>query len=279
MNSCSRSLRAPFSLLLVFAFSFVVLARAQGPVPTASPMPPAEHPALFLVGDSTMQTGAGIGERGPWGWGAEIGAYFDPAKIHVYNEGRGGRSSRSYIEEGVWEKICAQLQPGDFVVVQFGHNDEANSTNYPDRATINSNGEETLQIGVGDKHRVIHTYGWYLRQYAKDAQAKGAKLIICSPVPRNQWAGGKIKRGFDGYVQWAASAAQASGAPFIDLNAIVCDRYDALGQAAAQSYFNDVQHTTKAGARLNAESVVAGIKQLTDCPLAQSLASSARQAH
>jgi lysophospholipase L1-like esterase len=276
MNPCSRSLRVPFSLLLVFAFSFVVQARAQEPA--VPPLPLTEHPALFLVGDSTMKTGTGTGERGPWGWGAEIGAFFDPAKIHVYNEGRGGRSSRGYIDEGAWGKVLGQLQPGDFVVVQFGHNDAANSANYPDRATINSNGEETVQIEVGDKRQVIHTYGWYLRQYAKDAQAKGATLIICSPVPRNQWADGKIKRGFDGYAQWAAGAAKTAGAPFIDLNTIVCDRYDALGQETARSFFNDLQHTTKAGARLNAESVVAGIRQLKGCPLAQSLVTSASTA-
>lgn len=234
---------------------------------------PVQHPALFLVGDSIMKTGTGTGERGPWGWGSELGAFFDPAKIHVYNEGRGGRSSRGYIEEGAWAKILAELRPGDFVLVQFGHNDTANSANYPDRATITSGGDETLQIGVGDKRRVIRSYGAYLRQYVADATAKGATLIVCSPVPRNQWSDGKIKRGFDGYVRWASEAAKAAGAPFIDLNARVADRFDALGQEKTRAYFNDPQHTNKAGARLNAECVVQGIRELADSPLARALAS------
>jgi len=268
MNDDSQSRRASFLLLLLAVWCFGAPARAEDAPPAA---PPAEHPALFLVGDSTMRTGAGTGERGPWGWGAEIGAFFDPAKIHVYNEGRGGRSSRGYIDEGAWGRILEQLQPGDFVLVQFGHNDSANSANYPDRATINSSGEEQVEIGVGEKRQIIHTYGWYLRRYAKDAQAKGAALIICSPVPRNQWTGGKIKRGFDGYAQWAADAAKAAGTPFINLNGIACDRFDALGQEATREYFNDFQHTTKPGARINAESVVAGIRQLEDCPLAGDL--------
>jgi len=72
-------------------------------------------------------------------------------------------------------------------------------------------------------------------------------------------------------VQWAAEAAKASGAFYMDLNALAADRYDALGQQAAAQMFNDLQHTRKAGAKINAESVVAGLKQLKDCPLAASL--------
>ncbi len=222
-----------------------------------------------------MKTGSGDGERGPWGWGSEVGAFFDPTKIHVYNEGRGGRSSRGYIEEGAWAKILAQLQPGDFVIVQFAHNDTANSANYPDRATINSGGDETVQIGVGDQRKIIRSYGAYLRQYAVDVKAKGATLVICSPVPRNQWVDGKIKRGFDGYARWAAEAAKSSGVAFIDLNTLVADRLDAMGQEKARACFSDTQHTNKAGARLNAECVVAGLKALNDSPLVKALAAAA----
>jgi rhamnogalacturonan acetylesterase len=264
------------SLRFVVLLSALICAglRAAESVSVAAPAArpePAQHPALFLVGDSIMKTGTGNGERGPWGWGAELGAFFDPAKIHVYNEGRGGRSSRGYIEEGAWAKILEQLQPGDFVIVQFAHNDTANSANYPDRATITSGGDETLQIGVGKDRKIIRSYGAYLRQYVTDAKARGATTIICSPVPRNQWADGKIKRGFDGYAGWAAEAAKATGAFFIDLNSRCADRYDALGQEKTRAVYNDVQHTKKEGARINAECVIAGIRALKDCPLKNGL--------
>ena len=249
-------------------------ARSQNPA--AAPAP-ALHPALFLVGDSIMKTGTPPGDRGPWGMGDEIIPKFDGARLHVYNEGAGGRSSRGYIEEGLWRKVVNRLEPGDFVIVMFGHNDAANSANYPDRITVKGSDDETQEIESPVTHAktTIHTYGWYLRQYVKDATAKGATLIVCSPVPRNQWAAGKIKRGFDGYAQWAADAAKASDAPYIDLNAIAAARYDALGQPAAAAYFADTQHTTKAGARLNAESVVQGIKDLKNSPLAGYLAPAA----
>ena len=254
---------------LVFVFSITGDIRAQEPAPsTAATL----HPALFLVGDSITKTGKPPGDTGPWGMGYEIIPMFDAAKIHVYNEGAGGRSSRGYIEEGLWAKILERMQPGDFVLIMFGHNDSANSVNYPDRTTIGGGGEETIQTGVGDQKKTIHTYGWYLRQYVKDAKAKGATVILCSPVPRNTWVGGKIKRGFDGYAQWAADAAKVSDALFIDLNTLVANRYDALGQEQAAKYFFDSQHPTKAGAKLNAEAVVEGVKQLKDCPLAGELA-------
>ncbi len=253
--------------LFVFAFSIAGIARAQEPALPAAP-PTTLHPALFLVGDSITKTGKPPGDSGPWGMGYEIIPKFDAAKIHVYNEAAGGRSSRSYTEEGLWARVLERMQPGDFVLIMFGHNDAANSTNYPNRTTITGNGDETIQVGVGDKKKTLHTYGWYLRQYVKDAKAKGATVILCSPVPRNTWVDGKIKRGFDGYAEWAADAAKASGALFIDLNSLAANRYDALGEERGAKYFSDNQHTTKAGARLNAESVVEGLKQLKDCPLA-----------
>jgi lysophospholipase L1-like esterase len=212
----------------------------------------AAQPSLFLVGDSITKTGTGDGSTGPWGMGYEIIPLFDAAKIHVYNEGLGGRSSRGYREEGAWEKVLARIHSGDYVIMMFGHNDAANSANYPDRVTLPGNGDET--------NGKVHTYGWYLRQYAAEVKAKGATIIICSPVPRNQWVDGKIKRGFDGYASWAKEAAGQSGALFIDLNTLVADRMDALGQEAARKLYNDTQHTTKAGARLNAECVIAGLR-------------------
>lgn len=236
-------------------------------------VPQAQHPALFLVGDSIMHTGSGNGDTGPWGWGSEIIPMFDAAKIHVYNDGLGGRSSRSYIEEGVWQQIVSQLQPGDWVIMQFGNNDSGNSKDHPDRTTLKGDGDETqvIESPVTHQPETIHSYGFYLRQYLNDAKARGATVIICSPPPRNVWLEGKVVRGLDGYASWAADAAAKSGARFIDLNTIAADKYDAMGEEAAKAYFFDRQHTVKMGARLHAESVAEGLRGLKDCPLADDL--------
>jgi lysophospholipase L1-like esterase len=231
------------------------------------------HPALFLVGDSTMKTGGGNGETGPWGWGSELGSFFDTNRLHIYNEGHGGRSSRSFIEEGLWTNVLERMRPGDFLLIQFGHNDSANSRNYPDRVSLSGSGEqqqETNSAATGNKV-VLHTYGWYLRQYVRDAKTKGVLPVICSPVPRNTWSEGKIKRGFDGYAQWAAESARASDAMFLDLNAIAARHYNEIGEEKVASYFADRQHTTKAGAHLNAKCVIEGLKGLKNCPLSNDL--------
>jgi lysophospholipase L1-like esterase len=277
MKITNRKKQCGWSCLLTIAAVLLAHGAARGQSESATAT--TQHPALFLVGDSIMHTGTGNGDTGPWGWGAEIIPMFDSAKVHVYNEGLGGRSSRGYIQEGAWGKIMDRLQPGDWVIVQFGHNDTANSQNYPDRTTVKGNGDETQEIDspVTHEKETIHSYGWYLRQYAKDAKSKGANVIICSPPPRNKWADGKILRGLDGYAGWAREAAKQSGAYFIDLNTISADKYDALGEVATRPLFNDFQHSRKAGAHLNAESVVAGIKQL-NVPLAEDLVGSSAQA-
>lgn len=236
-------------------------------------VPVAAHPALFLVGDSIMHTGSGNGDTGPWGWGSEIIPMFDSKKIHVFNDALGGRSSREYIEEGTWQKILSQLQPGDWVMMQFGNNDSANSHDHPDRTTLKGDGDETQTIESPVTHQpeTIHSYGFYLRQYVNDAKARGATVIICSPPPRNVWLEGRVVRGLDGYASWAADAAQKSGARFIDLNTITANKYDAMGPDATNAYFFDRQHSKKIGAKLNAESVVEGLRGLKDCPLADDL--------
>ena len=268
---CTR----PSASLFVQLFALVSLSPlvAQAQIDLTAD---TKHPALFLVGDSIMRTGTAPGDVGPWGWGYEIIPMFDSTKIHVYNEGLGGRSSRGYIQEGAWAKVMDHIQPGDWVILHFGHNDAANSQNYPDRTTIKGNGDDTQDIDSPVTHQkeTIHSYGWYLRQYVADAKSKGANVIVCSPPPRNTWADGKILRGLDGYAGWAAEAAKQSGALFLDLNTISADKYDALGQEATRPLFNDNQHSRRAGAHLNAESVVAGIKQL-NIPLAKDVAATA----
>src|ERR1051325_8240641 len=186
------------SFHVVFLIAFVLVASAAVPPAVTTPAEPVQHPALFLVGDSTVKTGTGTGERGPWGWGSEIIPFFDPAKIHVYNEGKGGRSSRGYIEEGAWAKVLARMEKGDWVLIQFAHNDAKPSANYPDRVSGNGSGDEMSEVAdINGNKKSVHSYGWYLKQYAKDAKEKGATVVILSPVPRNQWTGGKINRGFD----------------------------------------------------------------------------------
>ncbi|GEO07144.1 hypothetical protein AAE02nite_48080 [Adhaeribacter aerolatus] len=243
----------------------------------------SQKPTLFLIGDSTVKNGKGKGDGGLWGWGNFLPAYFDTTKILVRNNALGGTSSRTFRTMGLWDKVLVNIKPGDFVMIQFGHNDSSpvNDT-LRARGTIKSNGDESEEIDnlITKKHETVHSYGWYLRQYIADVKAKGATAIVLSPVPRNTWKEGKANRNGQDYGKWAAEAANQGGAYFIDLNKIISDRYEAEGEAKVKAeYFNttDHTHTIEAGAQVNAASVIQGLKEQKNIPLNKFLNSDARK--
>ncbi|HMJ90560.1 MAG TPA: GDSL-type esterase/lipase family protein, partial [Candidatus Acidoferrum sp.] len=139
-------------------------------------MPAAEatnRPTLFIVGDSTVKNRT----TGQQGWGELIGEFLDTNKIATANHAIGGRSSRTFLTEGRWDKVLEQLKAGDFVLIQFGHNDsgKADDPQRP-RGTLPGIGEQTLKITnpVNKRLEIVHTYGWYIRKYITDAKAKDA---------------------------------------------------------------------------------------------------------
>ncbi len=223
-------------------------------------------PALFIIGDSTVRNHT----PGQLGWGDPVADWFDPTKNTIVNRAIGGRSSRSFLTEGRWANVLAELKPGDFVLMQFGHNDNGPLDTGRARASLKGAGPEQIVITnqTSGKIETVHTYGWYLRKYIADTKSKGATPIVLSLVPRKIWKNGKIVRGRNDYVKWAAEAARAEGADFVDLNDIVARRYEQLGPAKVEQLFADEHtHTNAEGARLNAECVVEGLRALRDCPL------------
>jgi len=242
-----------------------VAADAIGWLDLPEPADPAK-PTLLLIGDSTVRNGRGDGDGGQWGWGDLLPAHLDAAKVNVVNRAIGGLSSRTFRTQGHWERALMLLKPGDWVVMQFGHNDPAPlNDDQRARGTIKGTGEETETIDnlLTGRPEVVHTYGWYLRQYIREAQAAGVTPVVGSPVPRKTWQDGRIVRsGADSYGGWARQVAAEEGVAFIDLNELVAARYDALGEAAVNALFADAHtHTSRAGAEVNAEIVAAELKQ------------------
>lgn len=231
-----------------------------------------DKPVIYLIGDSTVKNGTGLGEGGLWGWGAYLHTMFDTSKVSIRNYALGGRSSRTFITQGLWDNVLALLKPGDYVLIQFGHNDSS-PVNDDSRArgTLRGTGEETEEIDniLTKQHETVHTYGWYLRKYIADTQAAGATPVICSPVPRNIWEDGKVARASDDYGKWARETASGAGAWFIDLNEIIAGKYEALGQeeVSTKLFLTDHTHTNEAGAIINATAVAEGIKYLQKCRL------------
>ena len=236
-------------------------------------MKPQDKPTLFLIGDSTVKHAKGMGDGGRWGWGDIIADYFDTTKIKVKNEALGGTSSRTFMHRGRWAAVLPQIKKGDFVIMQFGHNDASPLDDAARaRGTIPGNGDESKEIynPITKQQEVVYSYGWYLRKFIEDIKAKGATPIVASLIPRNRWKDGKVARSADDYALWARQAAEQSGALFIDLNAIASNHYDAEGEQQVRAkYFNktDGTHTIEAGARLNAQSVIEGLNALENNPL------------
>jgi len=225
-------------------------------------------PTLFLVGDSTMK----VGTPGQRGWGEEMAPFFDPHKINVLNEAIGGRSSRTFQTEGRWDAVVAMIRKGDYVVIQFGHNDAgAINDNFRARASIKGVGEDTQEIDnmLTHRHEVVHSFGWYMRKYATDVKAKGGIPIIMSLVPRNTWSNGKIVRASgEAYGGWAQQAAAATGTTFVDHNEIIAEGLDAIGPEKTLPLFADGRlHASPAGAQFNARAAVAGLKGIPGNPL------------
>jgi len=232
-----------------------------------------DKPTIFTIGDSTVKNGKGDGAGGQWGWGDPIVQYFDTTKVFVKNRALGGTSSRTYQTKGLWEAVLKELKKGDFVLMQFGHNDGgAINDTLRARGTIKGVGEETEEIDnlMTKQHEIIHSYGWYLRKMVREAKAKGATPIIITPIPRNDWENGAIKRTTNSYPDWAMEVACQEKIGYIDLNKSMSEKLDGLGEMQVTGvYFfaPDHTHTSAKGAAMAASLVVDGINANKKCGL------------
>ncbi len=222
------------------------------------------RPTLWIIGDSTVRTQSG----GQMGWGDPLVAEFDPAKIEVVNRAIGGRSSRSFLNEGRWDAILANIRKGDYVLMQFGHNDGGDMfTGNRPRASIPGSGHET-ERGVVEQtgeRETVRTYGWYLRNYCETARKAGAHPIIVSLIPRNKRDGeGRIRRSGGDYALWARQVAEQEKVPFVPFNRVLAEHYDALGKEEVDRLFAtpDHTHTSPDGAAFNARVLADQLRQL-----------------
>ncbi|WP_442588126.1 rhamnogalacturonan acetylesterase [Pedobacter sp. AW31-3R] len=240
-----------------------------------------QKPVLYLIGDSTV---ASASTTNPiQGWGGKLAQFFDTSKIEIQNRAVSGISSRTYqtgivhdpgmLKNGMWKGIMNTLKPGDFVIMQFGHNDESPvADTLRMRGSLKGTGNDSVLVlnHFTKQQEVVYSYGHYLRKLVADIKSKGATAIICSPIPKNKWNNGdKVIRNEKDYGLWAKETAEQSGAAYIDLNKGIADEYDKEGKAkvAASFFVPDGIHTTSAGATQNAAFVAHAIKKLRACPL------------
>ncbi|WP_213807013.1 rhamnogalacturonan acetylesterase [Granulicella sp. dw_53] len=238
-------------------------APPQTALPTDAPLNP-KLPTLFIVGDSTARNKTDLG------WGDHLAPLFDTSRINVANRAVAGRSSRTYINEGRWTAVLAEMKPGDFVLIQMGHNDGGDLGGAKPRGTLKGIGEDTKDVPqttgpLAGQTETVHTYGWYLRKYIAETRAKQATPILLTVTVRNIWTSGPdgkphIERDM-GFRDFEYQIGAAEHVPVIDMATVAADGWETLGREKTVTYFPiDHTHTSAAGADLNAHSVVTALR-------------------
>jgi lysophospholipase L1-like esterase len=188
------------------------------PVIAARWTPPV---TVYLAGDSTMAPK--LAEKRPeTGWGEALQACFDPATVRVENRARNGRSTRTFIEEGLWRAIADSLRPGDYVFIQFGHNDES---------------KEKV-----DRYTPPAAYRANLTRFVDDVRARGATPVLLTPLMRRRFdSSGHVNDSHGEYPDLVRAVAAERGVALLDVHresAAVLERY---GPDSSRALFLQVE--------------------------------------
>src|SRR5690606_11544390 len=157
---------------------------------------------------------------------------------------------RTFRKEGRWDKVKENLKPGDYLLIQFGHNEgsKPDTSRQGYRGVLRGIGKDSVVLdwGNGEKE-IVRTYGENLRRFVKEAKEQG-----------------KTKRAHNDFGLWAKQIATEEQVPFVDLNEITAKKYDEIGpeQVKAKYFPGDHTHTNYAGAMENAASVIEGLKNI-----------------
>ncbi|ANH83532.1 GntR family transcriptional regulator [Niabella ginsenosidivorans] len=174
---------------------------------------------IFLAGDSTMA----IKDPKAYpetGWGMPFAGFWNDA-VTVHNYAKNGRSTRSFRQEGLWDSIIARISKGDYVLIQFGHNDEV-----PTKKTYTTTTE----------------FSNNLVQYIKETINKGAHPVLLTPVARRKFdASGKIEETHKVYAAIVRAVAAEQNVPLIDLDQQSQQLYQQLGVESSKLLFNYLQ--------------------------------------
>ena len=262
--------RLSLSTFALIAFSLTGFIGCSSNLP-ASTAPAAESTrtaahTIFMAGDSTMATKE-VKDWPETGWGMPFAIFFND-DYAVDNHAMNGRSTRTFISEGRWQAIADQLKAGDYVFIQFGHNDES--------------------ITKVDRYTTPEQYQANLTRFVREVRAKKAEPILLSPITRRNFdAAGTIQETHVQYSPLSRAVAQAENVVFIDLDSITRAHFQAQGDAGSRLRFmhiapnthpnypkgvSDNTHLNELGAREVAQLVLAELQRMQH-PLALQLRS------
>lgn len=205
---------------------------------------------LRLMGDSTMADKDLSGQNPERGWGQRLPSHLDTS-VCVVNYAQNGRSTKSFISRGLWDRVKSDLRPGDWLFIQFGHNDSK----------------------ADDPERYAPAFGEYqenLRLFIDFALGKGARPVLFTPVSR-RWFGsdGKLKKDCHGdYPEAVFQVAREYGVPVVDANTITQEWLESIGDEASRRYYMWIEKGTcprhPDGLEDNTHTNVAGARKLVE---------------
>jgi lysophospholipase L1-like esterase len=153
---------------------------------------------IFLAGDSTMAM-KHADKRPETGWGEMLGRHFKDGKVRIDNRAANGRSTKSFIAEGKWQALVDSVKKGDYVLIQFGHNDESKDK--------------------GERYAPPEEYKKNLARFAADLRAKGGNPVLLTPVMRRRFDNeGKFYDTHGEYPDLVRTVAKDEKVPLIDMH-------------------------------------------------------------
>ncbi|MFV0378501.1 MAG: rhamnogalacturonan acetylesterase [Mangrovibacterium sp.] len=211
---------------------------------------PRPKVSIWLIGDSTMAWKKP--ERAPEsGWGEGLKQFVN-GNATIRNHAASGRSSLNFINEGLWTDVCDSLQAGDYVIIQFGHNDEKS---------------DTLR-----HTEPFDSYKDNLGKFIRESKKKGAIPVVCSSIVRRQFnPDGSLKDTHGDYIKATKQAAEETGTLYIDMEALTRELVTKMGPESSKQIYNyttkkqDSTHLNFNGARAIAELFVDEIKAKQPC--------------
>lgn len=211
---------------------------------------------VWLIGDSTLSVKE-VKAYPETGWGMPFACFFDSTVV-IDNRARNGRSSKSFIAEKLWQPVADNLQEGDYVFIQFGHNDEAKDK--------------------GDRYSAPDEFKAHLTRYVTESRYKKAIPVLITPVARRKFDdNGRVKETHEPYATLVREVARDTHTPLIDLDEKSKALLQQFGPETSRLLFNyltpgehpnypdgkqDDTHFNELGARKIAEIVLAEIKNL-----------------
>lgn len=214
-------------------------------------------PVVYMIGDSTMAQKRNP-ERNPmYGWGQVLHEYLE-CGVEIQNRALDGRSTRSFVAEGQWDRVLETLGAGDWVIIQFGHNDQ--KSDKPKLYTDPS-----------------ADYREFLEKFIQESRARGARPILATSIYRRYFKQGTAVNSLGSYPDATREVAEAWDVPLIDLNQLTGELLDRYGESGSRDLFvhfepgendyfpdgiRDNSHLSRLGAREVAALFTAEIQSL-----------------